>query len=237
VGVTSDPLALAEDVESATTRLLASAATLTDAAVAEPSLMPGWTRGHVLAHIVGNADGLTNLLVWARTGVETPMYATPTARADGIEAGAGRTLADHLAALRDSAERFATAVADMPVERWAFVYDEKRGAAVRTVWRRLREVEVHHVDLNSGYTPADWPSGFTHRLLHELVKDIRAGEPIRLAPERLSHPLQLGGPASTPPVTVSGTSHDLAAWLSGRGDGASLTVDPAGPLPAVPDWM
>ena len=47
---------------------------------AEPSLLPGWTRAHVLGHLAGNADALTNLLTWARTGVETPMYASPEAR-------------------------------------------------------------------------------------------------------------------------------------------------------------
>ena len=43
---------------------------------AGPSLLPGWTRAHVLAHVAGNADALVNLLTWARTGEETPMYAS-----------------------------------------------------------------------------------------------------------------------------------------------------------------
>src|SRR5215472_17296509 len=52
-------------IGEATDRLLASAATLTDAAAREPSLLPGWTRGHVLTHVARNADGLGNLLRWA----------------------------------------------------------------------------------------------------------------------------------------------------------------------------
>ncbi len=241
VRVTSDPLALADDVEAATTRLIASASSLTEPDVAGPSLLPGWARGHVLAHIAGNADGLANLLTWARTGVETPQYATPTARDEGIEAGAALPLTDQLAHLRDSAERFATAVADMPVAAWGFIYDERRGAAPRVVWRRLREVEVHHVDLDCGYTPANWPSGFTHRLLHELITDLTrnaagSAPAVRLIADELSHPLEFGG-SSIDPITVRGTGHDLAAWLSGRGLGAELSVQPAGALPAVPDWM
>lgn len=243
VAVTSDPLALAEDVEAATVRFVASASTLTEAAVAEPSALPGWTRGHVLSHVARNADGLTNLLTWARTGIKTPMYATPTARVEGIEAGAGRPLTDHLADLRDSAARFAAAVAEMPAEKWAAVHDEKNGPAARVVWRRLREVEVHHVDLAAGYAPADWPAGFTHRLLHELIADrspasATSSEPIvaRLVADELSHPLSFGG-SGTPSVTVRGPGHELAAWLSGRSNGAMLTVDPAGPLPDLQDWM
>src|SRR5256885_15091039 len=60
----------------------------------EPSLLPGWTRGHVLTHVARNGDGLGNLLRWARTGTETPMYASREARRADIEAGAGRSAAE-----------------------------------------------------------------------------------------------------------------------------------------------
>ena len=63
-------------IAAATGRLLTVAGTLTDAEVAEPSLLPGWTRGHVLTHLARNADGLANLLRWAGTGIETPVYAS-----------------------------------------------------------------------------------------------------------------------------------------------------------------
>src|SRR5678816_1103084 len=60
--VTTDPLALAHEVDRATQRFLDSAADLTDANLAEPSLLPGWTRAHVMAHVARNADSLINLL-------------------------------------------------------------------------------------------------------------------------------------------------------------------------------
>jgi uncharacterized protein (TIGR03083 family) len=71
---------------AATGLLLATAAALGDAEVRGPSLLPGWSRGHVLTHIARNADGLGNLLRWARTGAETPMYAS--AESNGCSAGA-----------------------------------------------------------------------------------------------------------------------------------------------------
>jgi len=49
-------------------------------AVTEPSALPGWTRGHLLTHLARNADALVNLLTWARTGIPTPMYASPDQR-------------------------------------------------------------------------------------------------------------------------------------------------------------
>ena len=37
---------------------------------------PGWSRRHVVAHVGYNARALTRLVEWAKTGIETPMYAS-----------------------------------------------------------------------------------------------------------------------------------------------------------------
>ena len=37
-----------------------------------------------------------------------------------------------------------------------------------TLWRRLTEVELHHVDLGVGYRPADWPEPFAAQGLTRL---------------------------------------------------------------------
>jgi maleylpyruvate isomerase len=108
-------LALGRDVTDATAPLLATAAGLDDAAVGAASELPGWSRGHVLTHLARNADGATNLLTWARTGVETPQYASLTQRAADIEAGAGRDAAEQLEDLDAACARFAAAVSAMPV--------------------------------------------------------------------------------------------------------------------------
>src|SRR5579871_1432669 len=86
------------------------------------------------------------------------------------------------------------------------------------VGARLREVEVHHVDLGLRYTTADWPVEFVDRELTQRI----AGLPTRLPPGtavRLVHTgtgqsWELGGgPAS---VSVSGPGHAILAWLLGR---------------------
>ena len=77
-------------LESATGRLLDGVASLSDAAATQPSLLPGWSRGHVLTHLARNAEGSTRLLTWARTGV--PSYEYESAEARAAEIGAGRTL-------------------------------------------------------------------------------------------------------------------------------------------------
>ncbi len=236
--MTVDPLALSDDLDRATARMLDTVAGLTDDRLAEPSLLPGWTRGHVVSHLARNADSLVNLLTWARTGVETPQYPSQEAREAGIEAGAGRPLAEQLPDLKEACDAFARDAAGMPAEAWA-VELGRQGPAARVVWRRLREVEVHHADLAAGYGWHDMPEAFLRRLLTELVtvrpRDDGTGPVVTIRPTELAHTLQLG--AGDPSVTVSGTAADLAAWLAGRGAGSGLTVEPQGDLPTVSGWM
>ncbi|BFU45921.1 maleylpyruvate isomerase family mycothiol-dependent enzyme [Krasilnikovia sp. MM14-A1004] len=234
--MTVDPLALMTDVDEATQRLLRAAESLDDAAVTAPSALAGWTRGHVLTHLARQADAITNLLTWARTGVETPAYASPAARVEGIEAGAERPVADQLADLRAAHERMADAAAAMPAEAWTFHIPGRNQLAAALPWVRLREVEVHHVDLAAGYTPTDWSDAFALRLLREIVTGATADAPaLVLRPFGVDHELVIGDPAAAP--VIGGPTRSLAAWLAGRGDGADLTVSPDGALPSPATWM
>src|SRR5688500_6330775 len=102
------------ETAAATRRLLAALAGLTDADLRAPSLLPGWTRGHVVTHLCRNADAMTNLAVWAATGEERPMYPSQAVRDADIEAGAGRPAAAQLADAEESADRFLRAAAAVP---------------------------------------------------------------------------------------------------------------------------
>jgi uncharacterized protein (TIGR03083 family) len=68
------------EIGAASERLMATTAKLTDEDLGEPSRLPGWTRGHVLAHVVRNTDSCWNLLEWARTGAENPQYPSDASR-------------------------------------------------------------------------------------------------------------------------------------------------------------
>jgi maleylpyruvate isomerase len=233
--MTMDPLVLLTDVDRATENLLRTAADLDPAAVARPSMLPGWTVGHVLTHVARNADAYTNLLTWARTGVERLPYAGPGVREADIEAGAGRPLREQIEDIRRAHERFADAGAAMPAEAWTFHLDFLGQPAAAAPWARLREVEVHHVDLGAGYTPSDWSEAFALRLLRELVTGAGPdAPPMILRPYGVDHPLTVGS-AANPPV-VGGPTKSLAAWLAGRADGADLTVSPDGELPRPARW-
>jgi maleylpyruvate isomerase len=244
--VTYDPLALAVDVERATARLLTTAGGLDEDVVAGPSLLPGWSRGHVLSHLARNADGAVNLLTWARTGVPTPQYASREGREADIEAGAGRPAAELVADLTAASQRLAEAVADMPPAAWANVVRWTSGPeapAARVMWSRLREVEVHHVDLDAGYAPVDWPEGFTVRMLRALARDFgerEDGPRLLVRSPEIGHDLPIGPAGSmvdgAGPAVVAGPGAAVVAWLIGRSTGGGLTVEPPGPLPPVPAW-
>lgn len=229
------------EVDRATQRLLRSVAELDDQAVAAASLLPDWSRGHVLAHLARHADGYTNLLTGARTGQPVPQYASVAARAADIEAAAGRPAAAHLDDLRGSAARLADAADAMTPEAWTVTVHPTTGSprpAAALVWGRLREVEVHHVDLAVGYGPADWTDAFSQRLLREVVHQLGARpdtSPLVLHATGIEHPLSVG--AGSDAREVSGSCADLAAWLAGRSDGRTLVFAPAGEPPSPPRWL
>jgi maleylpyruvate isomerase len=232
---------LTAKVDAATARLLQTAAGISEAQARQSSLLAGWTRGHVLTHLARNADGLRNLLIWARTGVETPQYASFQARNDAIEAGARRPAAAMAADLADSAAAFAAEAASLADGDWLAPVRAIRGpahAAWGTLQRRLTEVEIHHADLNAGYGPADWPAEFSAGLLPSVAGDFTGSDsPAALltnSADGSQH--RIGPPEQAPAITIKGPAFKLLAWLLGRSDGAGLSVEPAGPLPPVPPW-
>ncbi|MER7897510.1 maleylpyruvate isomerase family mycothiol-dependent enzyme [Streptomyces sp. NPDC096046] len=217
-------------VRDATERLLTAVGTLDDAAVTHPSRLPGWSRGHVLAHLARNADALVNVLEGR------PMYVSGAARDADIERDAPRGLDVQLADLRESSARFQEA-GGAPAD-WARTVELRNGvtdSASRVPFRRWVEVELHHVDLDIGYELEDLPADFTEREIGFLA-DRFAGHP-DVPPTRLTDGTcawSTGRQAEgRPEVTVTGSPADLLGWLAGRRTGTALKVD-GGPLPALP---
>jgi len=107
-----------------------------------------------------------------------------------------------------------------------------------TLWRRLTEVEIHHVDLAVGYSPADWPEAFATYCLEQVAPSFAGphspAATLRSSDVAVAVPI---GPAGHQPATmVTGPVRALLAWLTGRSAGDGLTAEPAGPLPALPSW-
>jgi len=213
-----------------------------DADFDAPSLLPGWTRRHLVAHVGFNARAVARLVEWARTGVETPMYDSPTQRAEEIAFGATlpvealRNLAAHAAVHLNVEWR------DLPEEAWAHEVRTAQGRlvpAVETVWMRTREVWIHAVDLDNGGRVADFPLELLDALLEDLVKvwrrKRRDGDPdIRLEPSDRSATYSILGTGDG--LVVRGRAVDLVGWGLGRASGGVLTPE-GEPPPKAPEWL
>ena len=167
---------LSDLVDAATQRLLDDARTLSEADVRAPSLLPGWSRGHVLTHLARNADGMRNLLIGARSGESRLPYSSARAREAGIEEGAGRTAAELVIDLADSAMALRTIARQLPDEAWQVpvrMLDTEPFPASLLLTRRLVEVELHHCDLGTAFGPADWSPAFAALDLPEPMRSQR----------------------------------------------------------------
>jgi maleylpyruvate isomerase len=179
--------------------------------LAAASLLPGWSRTTLVAHIAGNALGQIRMLRAAQDGRIGDQYPGGAAgRVAEIE-GLARDAATAVAALHRSADDLEAAWQD--TVDWTAPARALSGELIpvsRLPWIRWREVEVHAVDLARDYRPADWPAPFVERLLAELHE----------------------WPDLPPLDGITGPDHALAAWLSGRSKGEGLTSD----LPDLPEW-
>jgi maleylpyruvate isomerase len=181
--------------QAAHQRLLVTAGTIDDATVGQPSRLPGWTIGHVLTHIARNADGHTRRLEGALNGIEVPRYpGGPAERERDIQAGAARTARQLYEDVDESAQRLEATWARSAAAGWpnAQLLATDHYPTTGSPVRRLREVEVHHVDLGLGYDVTDWPDEYVAWELPVALERL----PKRLASEK--------------------DAHRLLGWLTGR---------------------
>ncbi len=203
-----------------------------------PSGLPGWTRKHLVAHVAANADALGNLVRWAATGQETPMYASMAQRDADIEAGSTRPAAELAAWLGASAERLAARSSALGRGQWDAKVVTAQGRTVPATevpWLRAREVCVHAVDLAAGISFADLPTGF----LAALADDIAAKRGNAPGPAAVLTAADTGDrwelPGEGSPAAVTGPLAEIAAYLAGRPH--ALTATGGSPAPALPAWL
>lgn len=163
-----DPLVADLDgLRAATGALLDGLADLTDDDARRPSLLPGWTVGHVLTHLARNADAVRRMVAGAERGDAVPMYPSAEAREADIEAGAGRPAAALVADVRDAAEALDVSWPAGGVAAW-----DGHGLTLggplpvaEMPFRRWREVEVHRADLGLTFGWGDWSAAYVAREL------------------------------------------------------------------------
>ena len=203
---------LSDQIDQATQRLLGTARIITDPDLRVPSMLPGWTRGHVLAHVARNADGMRNVLAGVRTGQDRPAYASAEAREAGIEQDAGRRATEQAADLASSAMALRTVARQLPDAGWQVPVRMLDGTdffpAAELLTRRLAEVELHHCDLSAGYGPGDWSAFFADMELAEPMRSWRQ--------DRLSYPEPAPLRSARPPASWQRGRPLPGSWLGTR---------------------
>ena len=223
-------------LDAGTRRLVRTIDALPDEQYAQPSLLPGWSRAHVIAHLTLNAEGLSAALEGVHEGRPVPMYASQESRDGDIvrlaTSASPSTLRDRFlgstTVIGEWVEELADNLADHLIERVPGGRSFPAGEVGRM---RVREVEIHHADLGLDYTAADWSPDFVALLLDARVAayDGAAGFTAHATDLARSWTFGSGGP------TVSGGGSALAWWTTGRGTGDGLTSDD-GRVPRIEAW-
>lgn len=222
--VPTEAAAAIASIERTHDRLRATLDGLSDEAVAEPSRLPDWTRGHVLAHLAGFGEAAERQVLRALAGQEAGEFydGGREGRNAAIDASAAASAAEHVARvtavvdrmeglldlLDDSYLRLPTAYADgLPV------------AALVLAW--WREFSIHLTDLDLGPTHTMWGPELREHLVTFLAPRVPTGVQLALEPTDVDEPRRVGQGSL---IVLRGAANDLVAWLAGR--------EPLGPVEA-----
>jgi maleylpyruvate isomerase len=228
---------LLAEVGVLTLRLLALAAGQDDASLRGPSRLPGWSRGHVLSHLVNQGAALAGVLAVAATGEVASMYPSQQERDEAIDAGAGAGGDALLRRLSQTSDRLFLAWRALPEDRLTVQFTAPAGwfrDVADGPWFRWRELALHLIDLDAGIDGLGelGCDDLLPRLLRESVTALsgKPGCPALTLVTETGERLRLAGGGGE----LSGTMADLATWLTGRSAGAGLHGP--SPLPDLPAW-
>jgi maleylpyruvate isomerase len=217
-----------------------------------PSLLPGWTRAHVIAHVGFNARALGRLVDWATTGIEKPMYESTYARSQEIESGAPLSNVELRKLSDGEAGALQVAWSAVSDHRWAYEVSNAQGVripVVDTVWMRSRELWLHAIDLNHSASAADVPPAVQRRIVQNVLDTwaTRDGYCVHVTVADTGEELEpvsshiTTADSTTARTAVSGSLPNLLMWVTGRRNIAVSAVDTSGreigEAPPAPRWL
>ena len=190
---------------SAHQRLLASLENLTDAQCRQDSLLPNWSRGHVLTHLARNADSHVHLFQSAVRGEVGDQYASVEQRNGDIESGSTRSAEELVMDLRLSIYGLEAAWASANAKAWQGHGRKLSGRTIEMsslVFLRWREVEIHHADLILGFGYDDLTPLYVRLELDQQIMLWRSRKPM--------------GMTELPDIAKKLSPSQRLAWLMGR---------------------
>jgi maleylpyruvate isomerase len=204
-------------------RLLESVDRVRDKDARRDSRLEGWTVGHVLTHLARNADAMTGMFTAASAGRVGEQYPGGVAQREAdIEAGAVRKAGELRDDLREACARLERTWAETSDRAWAAGEGRLLRGVVPLpdlVFRRWREVEVHHADLGLGFGWQDWSEEYVDLELDQAALGLAARLPDEMA-VRLEPTDAIGAwIIETVPgdrTVLRAPRHELLAWLLDR---------------------
>lgn len=240
-------------------RLLFTLQGFDDESARHPSLLPDWSRAHVLAHLARDAESQERMLRGLMRDEHIPQYAGGSAGRrkainDSVRQDAEALVDDY----RSAGEALFSAWQAMPDDLWDRAVHTLRGPveAAETAWVRWHELEVHHVDLDLGFTQSDWPAAYVTTALSRVMASLTERAWGKVPPARwvvevtdrdgewtidttaeegpTIHPEAADGDAR-----ISGPAHAVLAWILGRPLIEELDVegDRAEEARELPSWF
>lgn len=219
--------------------LLAAASGLDADALSEPSVLPGWNRAFVLAHVEGVARAITRQLDYAARGETIVFYDDGfDGRNRDIERRAQRPADEQLQSLTDAVTAAVAAFAALTGRQWEAGISYRNGTVRDGGLALWRELVIHASDLDTGRTSLDWDSTFCHYLFGFLAARVPNGTALKLQPLG-EQPRTLSSENGTPvrTVVVTGLLQDIAAWLAGRKPLGGLNATAAADGIALPELL
>ncbi|UTT70982.1 maleylpyruvate isomerase family mycothiol-dependent enzyme [Arthrobacter sp. DNA4] len=232
------PAALLAELHKAADALTAAVDRIPAGGERDPSTLPGWSRGHLLAHIAGICGALARQVEYGRSGRTVELYdGGVDGRNRAIELAAGHSLEEHREDVAAAVQRALAAFEGLGEDEWQTRIAFRDGVIFDAGLALWRELVIHTADLDTGAGPETWNRAFCSHLFDFLAARVPAESRLVLQPVALP-PLTLGTGGST--VVVSGMVTDIAAWLSGRQPSLdSLRATAAGDgtdLPGLLPW-
>lgn len=216
-----------------TKHFLGVVTSIKDSEFGNESRLPGWSKAHVIGHVARNAEALARLATWARTGVETPMYADREQRTAEIEESAGHLPQVLRTSLASTAELLDAALGRLHGSQWEATVRSALGRripAAEIPWMRIREVWLHAVDLEDDALLHEIPDGVIDLLLDDVCAALskKDGCP-DVAVASVDRPGKRRLGIGEPRTVVRRPAAELVGWLTGR------TAQPG--LPPLPSWL
>jgi len=217
------------DVKTAAARLSTLVDGLDESTARGDSVLPGWSRGHVITHLANFSRAFTRQVEYALRGELIEVYdGGRPARDAEIEAGAHRPAAELTADLNEAVTALLAAWDRVGPDDWTRPILHRNSTLAQGIDATWRELVIHTSDLGLSSTPDDWPAPFCAHLLEFLRP--RTPEGVHLILQPSDGPVWENGTGQDHVLT--GTLTALTAWYAGR----TPTTPVEGPAPELLPW-